>query len=57
VCYIEATGLGVPRKIIEGMRVHNGTDPDLVEEESRFVVRLWKRRRESAADARVGGNA
>ncbi len=40
--YIEATGLGVPRKIIEGMRAHNGTEPDLVEEESRFVVRLWK---------------
>jgi ATP-dependent DNA helicase RecG len=40
--YIEATGLGVPRKIIEGMRIHNGTDPDLVEEEDRFLVRLWK---------------
>lgn len=40
--YVEATGLGVPRKIIAGMRQHNGTDPDLVEEESRFIVRLWK---------------
>ncbi|MFN7588138.1 MAG: ATP-binding protein [Planctomycetota bacterium] len=40
--YIEATGLGVPRKIVAGMREHNGTDPDLVEEDSRFVVRLWK---------------
>jgi ATP-dependent DNA helicase RecG len=40
--YIEATGLGVPRKIIEGMRRHNGTEPDLIEEESRFIVRLWK---------------
>jgi ATP-dependent DNA helicase RecG len=40
--YVEATGLGVPRKIVEGMRAHNGTDPDLVEDESRFVVRLWK---------------
>jgi len=40
--YIEATGLGVPRKIIKGMREHNGTDPDLVEEEDRFIVRLWK---------------
>lgn len=38
--YIEATGLGVPRKIIEGMRSHNGTEPDLIEEESRFIVRL-----------------
>ena len=43
--YVEATGLGVPRKIIAGMRQHNGTEPDLVEEESRFIVRLWKRPR------------
>jgi ATP-dependent DNA helicase RecG len=40
--FIEATGLGVPRKIVRGMRDHNGTEPDLVEEESRFIVRLWK---------------
>jgi ATP-dependent DNA helicase RecG len=40
--YIEATGLGVPRKIVRGMREHNGTEPDLIEEESRFIVRLWK---------------
>jgi ATP-dependent DNA helicase RecG len=40
--YIEATGLGVPRKIIAGMRAHNGTEPDLVEEDDRFIVRLWK---------------
>lgn len=39
--YIEANGLGVPRKIIAGMRAHNGTEPDLVEEEDRFLVRLW----------------
>ena len=49
--YIEATGLGVPRKIIEGMREHNGTEPDLVEEESRFIVRLWKDRIRSAPPA------
>ena len=40
--YIEATGLGVPRKIIQGMRAHNGTEPDLIEENDRFIVRLWK---------------
>lgn len=40
--HIEATGLGVPRKIIKGMREHNGTEPDLIEEEDRFIVRLWK---------------
>jgi ATP-dependent DNA helicase RecG len=43
--YIEATGLGVPRKIIRGMRQHNGTEPDLIEEEERFIVRLWKEKR------------
>ena len=40
--YIEATGLGVPRRIIKGMRAHNGTEPDLIEEDDRFLVRLWK---------------
>jgi len=54
--YIEATGLGVPRKIIEGMRTHNGTEPDLVEEESRFVVRLWKDR-DNVGEARDGRGA
>jgi ATP-dependent DNA helicase RecG len=40
--YIEATGLGIPRKIVQGMLDHNGTEPDLVEEDDRFLVRLWK---------------
>lgn len=40
--YIEANGLGVPRRIVRGMREHNGTEPDLIEEEHRFTVRLWK---------------
>ena len=40
--YVEATGLGVPRRIVQGMRQHNETDPDLVEQEDRFTVRLWK---------------
>lgn len=40
--YIEAVGLGVPRKIIAGMRAHNGTEPDLIEEEDHFIVRLWR---------------
>ena len=48
--YVEATGLGVPRKIVAGMRAHNGTEPDLVEEESRFIVRLWKQPHDTAAD-------
>jgi ATP-dependent DNA helicase RecG len=40
--YIEATGLGIPRKIVRGMLAHNGTEPDLIEDEDRFIVRLWK---------------
>ncbi|MCY3952019.1 MAG: putative DNA binding domain-containing protein [bacterium] len=40
--YVDARGMGVRNKIIPGMRSHNGTEPDLVEEEHRFTVRLWK---------------
>ena len=40
--YVEHLGMGVRKRIIEAMRVHNGTEPDLVEEEHRFTVRLWK---------------
>ncbi len=40
--YLEASGLGVPRKIIRGMRQHNNTEPDLVEDGETFTVRLWK---------------
>ena len=42
--YVDARGMGVRNKIIPGMRAHNGTEPDLVEEEHRFTVRLWKER-------------
>lgn len=44
--YLEHMGMGVPRKIIRGMREHNGTDPDLIEEDERFVVRLFAEPRE-----------
>ena len=40
--YMEHMGMGVPRTIIRGMREHNGTEPDLVEDGERFIVRLWK---------------
>jgi ATP-dependent DNA helicase RecG len=39
--YLEHMGMGVPRKIIMGMRAHNGTEPALVEEQERFVLRLF----------------
>jgi len=40
--YIDASRLGVPRRLRQGMREHNGKEPDLVEEDDRFIVRLWK---------------
>ena len=40
--YVEARGMGVRNKIVPGMRAHNGTEPELIEEEHRFTVRLWK---------------
>ena len=40
--YMEARGMGVRNKIIPGMRAHNGTEPELIAEEHRFIVRLLK---------------
>ena len=40
--YVDARGMGVRNKMIPGMLAHNGTEPELVEEEHRFTVRLWK---------------
>ena len=47
--YLEHMGMGIPRKIIRGMREHNGTEPELVAENERLVVRLWKEAPERAA--------
>ena len=40
--YVDVRGMGVRNKIIPGMRAHNCTEPDLIEEEHRFIARLWK---------------
>ncbi|MDE0043087.1 MAG: putative DNA binding domain-containing protein [Candidatus Poribacteria bacterium] len=40
--YVEHLGMGVRNRIIQSMRDHNGTEPDLIEDEYRFTVRLWK---------------
>jgi ATP-dependent DNA helicase RecG len=40
--YVDFRGMGVKDKIIPGMRAHNGTEPVLMVEESRFTIRLWK---------------
>jgi len=38
--YLENMGMGIPRKIVKGMKEHNGTQPDLIEMDERFIVRL-----------------
>jgi ATP-dependent DNA helicase RecG len=38
--YLEHMGMGIPRKIIQGMRAHNATEPELVEDGERFILRL-----------------
>jgi len=45
--YLEHMGMGVPRKIVRGMRELNGTEPDLIEDGERFIVRLWKESKRS----------
>jgi len=42
--YLEHMGMGVPRKIVKEMQKHNGTSPDLVEDEERFLLRLWNKK-------------
>jgi len=42
--YLEHMGMGVPRKIVKGMMEHNGTEPDLIEDGERFIVRLYQER-------------
>ena len=45
--YIEHYGMGVRNRIIASVRQHNGTEPDLIDQESRFVVRIWKERQKT----------
>lgn len=39
--YLEHMGMGVPRKIIQGMKEHNRTEVVLLEKDERFTVRLF----------------
>jgi ATP-dependent DNA helicase RecG len=39
--YLEHMGMGVPLKIIAGMQRHNHTTPELIEDQERFVLRLF----------------
>lgn len=38
--YLQHNGKGVPKKIIEGMKIHNCTEPQFVEEERKLILRL-----------------
>ncbi len=40
--YVDARGMGVRNKVIPGMKAHNGTEPEFIEAQGRFAVRLWK---------------
>lgn len=39
--YMEHMAMGVSRKVVRGMWAHNQTEPDLLEGEESFTVRLW----------------
>jgi len=39
--YLEHMGMGISRKIIRGMRDHNGTEPELLPGEETFTLRLF----------------
>ena len=43
--HVDARGMGVRSKIIPGMREHNGTEPELIADDHRFTVHLWKEAR------------
>ena len=41
--YVKHIGMGVRNRIIESMKLHNGTEPDLIDRDDRFLVRLWRK--------------
>jgi hypothetical protein len=36
-------GMEVPIKIVKGMQKHNGSTPELIEDEELFTVKLWNK--------------
>ena len=40
--YVDSRGMGIRNKVFPSMHIHNGTEPDLIENENSFTVRLWK---------------
>jgi len=39
--YMEHMSMGIPRKIILGMKMHNETVPELIDDQERFILRLF----------------
>jgi len=39
--YLEHMGMGISRKVIRGMQEHNNTEPELIELDERFLVRIF----------------
>lgn len=44
--YVEFRGMGIRDKVIPGMLAHNGTEPEFIETDWSFTVRLWKEPRQ-----------
>lgn len=44
--YVDFRGMGIRYKIIPGMLAHNGTEPDFIETDHSFTVRLWKEKKQ-----------
>ena len=40
--YLEHMGMGIPRKIIRGMQNFNGKEPELIEADESFTLRIFK---------------
>lgn len=39
--YLEHLGMGIPRKIVRGMKAHNGTEPALIESQESFSLKIF----------------
>lgn len=48
--YLEASGMGVPRKIVKLTREHNNTEPELIAEEHQFTLRIHRGGRHAIDD-------
>ena len=44
--YVDARGMGIRSKVIPSMLAHNGTEPDLIQYDHHFTVRLWRGRQD-----------